>query len=146
MTREDKILALIKLVGDNPYKFSLIKLKSRSYLPMREIAPLIGLLNLEVLGHCQKNKRRDVEKYIEYNPTCTAKEVQDAVDAPAVTVYDVAKKLGHRFENDYSKRKERVRRKEESLRTRNYRTYKIKNKIYANCIKKSTTRDERFFH
>ncbi len=145
MTREDKILSLIKLVGENPYKYSLLKLRSRSFLTTSEIVPLIELLNLEVLGYCQKNKRRDIEKYIEYNPKCSAKEVQEAVDAPSVTVYDVGKKMEYRFSTDYSRRTERIRKKDEEFRTRKYRTYKIKNKIYANRIEKSEKRDQRFF-
>jgi hypothetical protein len=133
-TREDKILHLINLVSENPYKFSLRKLQARSYLRIGEIIEVVEKLNLEVLGFEHKNQRRVVEKFIEYNPNCTAEEAIKGTGAGMSTVYSVAKKLRHRFENDYSRRERNTRKKTTPLLIRQFTTERVKNRTFAKRI------------
>lgn len=116
-THEERKLALIKFVDENPYKITVRRAASRFHLMEEDVFKLWDLLALELEDKLYKNKIKTVEKIMEYNENLTADEIMHMANAKKFVVYSVATRVGYSFGTKYLKKAEKRKKIYEQLLT-----------------------------
>jgi len=107
-TRENRIIAMIDFCEKNPYEYTVRQLSRKFRVYPGEILRLIEGLNLEVVGHKNRNLRREIIVFLDQNENKTAKQIAKIFSCSQYLVYDIARLKGIRLENDYSIRSKRI--------------------------------------